>query len=54
VENLAISGITPTIVFSPVRGGRGNRTREYLTETEIERLMAAARKGAGTVIATPP
>jgi integrase len=46
VENLAISGITPTIVFSPVRDGGRNRTREYLTESEIERLMAAARKGS--------
>jgi integrase len=46
VENLAISGLTPTAVFSPVRGGGGNHTHEYLTETEIERLMAAARKGS--------
>ena len=29
-----------------VRGGGGKRTREYLTEAEIERLMAAARKGS--------
>jgi integrase len=46
VEKLAIRGITPTAVFSPVRGGGGSRTREYLTEREIERLMAAARKGS--------
>jgi integrase len=46
VENLGIRGITPTTVFSPVRGGGGHRTREYLTEREIERLMAAARKSS--------
>jgi len=40
VENAAISGMTPTTVNSLVR------TREYLTEAEIERLMAAARKGS--------
>jgi hypothetical protein len=40
VGNEAISGITPTTVNSSVR------TREYLTEAEIERLMAAARKGS--------
>jgi integrase len=40
VGNTAISGITPTTVNSSVR------TREYLTELEIERLMAAARKGS--------
>jgi integrase len=38
--NAAISGIAPTTVNSSVR------TREYLTEAEIERLMAAARKGS--------
>jgi len=46
MENLAINGTTPTIVFSPVRDGSAVRTREYLTEREIERLMAAARKGS--------
>jgi integrase len=30
----------PTIVSAPVR------TREYLTESEVERLMAAARKSS--------
>jgi hypothetical protein len=40
VENVATNGITPTTVNSSVR------TREYLTEAEIERLMAAARKGS--------
>src|SRR5215475_13049489 len=40
VENLAIDGETPTTVNSSVR------TREYLTEAEIERLMAAARKSS--------
>jgi hypothetical protein len=40
VGNAAISGIMPTTVNSSVR------TREYLTKAEIERLMAAARKGS--------
>jgi integrase len=40
VGNAGISVITPTTVNSSVR------TREYLTEAEIERLMAAARKGS--------
>jgi hypothetical protein len=40
VENLAVNGEAPTTVNSSVR------TREYLTEAEIERLMAAARKSS--------
>jgi integrase len=40
VENVAIDGVAPTTVNSSVR------TREYLTEAEIERLMSAARKGS--------
>jgi integrase len=40
VENLALDGATPNTVNSSVR------RREYLTETEIERLMAAARKSS--------
>ena len=40
MENEAISGTMPTTVNSSVR------TREYLTEAEIERLLAAARKGS--------
>src|SRR5262245_30415992 len=40
VENLAVNGATPNTVNSSVR------TREYLTEAEIERLMAAARKSS--------
>jgi integrase len=40
VENVVNNGITPTTVNSSVR------TREYLTAAEIERLMAAARKGS--------
>jgi integrase len=40
VGKVAISGGTPSTVNSSVR------TREYLTEAEIERLMAAARKGS--------
>jgi integrase len=40
VKNLAIDGEAPNTVNSPVR------TREYLTEAEIERLMGAARKSS--------
>jgi len=40
VENPATDGATPNTVNSSVR------TREYLTEAEIERLMAAARKSS--------
>src|SRR5262245_16067386 len=40
VENLAADRTTPNTVNSSVR------TREYLTETEIERLMATARKSS--------
>jgi integrase len=40
VENLIINGAMPNTVNSSVR------TREYLTEAEIERLMAAARKSS--------
>jgi hypothetical protein len=43
MENRAINGTTPSTVFSPVRDGVPARTREYLTEKEIERLIAAAR-----------
>ena len=38
----------PTTVNSSVR------TREYLTDREIERLMAAARKAAARAIGTRP
>jgi integrase len=40
VENTATDGATPTTVNSSVR------TREYLTEAEVERLMTAARKSS--------
>src|SRR5262249_56404726 len=40
MENAATDRATPTTVNSSVR------TREYLTAREIERLMAAARKGS--------
>ena len=39
MENLAVNHEAPSTVNSSVR------TREYLTETEIERLMAATRSG---------
>src|SRR5262245_28827837 len=38
VQIRAVGGKTPNIVNSPVR------TREYLTLSEVDRLMAAARK----------
>jgi type 1 fimbriae regulatory protein FimE len=41
MEIAAIDGVTPNTVNSLVM-----RTREYLTEREIELLMAAARKGS--------
>jgi Phage integrase family len=40
MENVALSEVAPNTVNSSVR------TREYLTEAEIERLMAAARKSS--------
>jgi hypothetical protein len=40
MENLAVNGEAPNTVNSSVR------TREYLTEAEIERLMAAVRKSS--------
>jgi integrase len=40
MENVAIGEAAPNTVNSSVR------TREYLTEAEIERLMAAARKSS--------
>jgi len=41
MEIATIDDAAPSIVNSPVV-----RTREYLTEREIERLMAAARKSS--------
>jgi integrase len=40
MPNLAVKPTTPTTVNSPVR------TREYLTQREVDRLMDAARSGS--------
>jgi hypothetical protein len=49
MEITTIDAATPSTVNSLVV-----RTREYLTEREIERLMAAAGREAGTGIGMPP